>query len=59
MMSPIKNFRPNCDQILRDKNLWASDINELMDEFYELSLTEQSVEESFHKFFIKTKLMFR
>jgi len=55
-MSPMKNFRPGCDQILREKSSWALDINKLEDDFSQLSVTEQSIEESFHKYFIKTKL---
>jgi len=58
MMSQKRELRPDCDQVLKDKS-WALDMNELEDKFSLLSLTEQSIDESFHKYFIKTKLKFR
>lgn len=58
-MVSMKYFRPKCDEILKEKSSWALHVNEIENEFSELSSTEQSIEESFHKFFIKTKLIYK
>jgi hypothetical protein len=59
MMSKKKDFRPDCDQILREKN-WFSSLNsmkgnEVFERIINLSVT-QSMDECFHEHFIQQKL---
>jgi hypothetical protein len=62
MVSEIKNLRPDCEQLLNNKSLWALDMNELKEviineELNRLTITEIPIEQNFCKYFIKTKLM--
>jgi len=60
LTSPLKNKRPNCEQILEERNLWALSSTELMrnKDFKIPSENIEKIEDSFHLFFIKTKLKF-
>jgi hypothetical protein len=62
MMATLKKNRPNCEQLLVDKKIWAlniSDIeNYLMEEtFKQLSTEKNTIEQNFCNYFIRTKLM--
>ncbi len=53
-----QNKRPNCQQILGERNMWALSLSELMREkdFGISSKEIKTIEESFHLYFIQTKL---
>jgi hypothetical protein len=56
MLSTQKNIRPNCDQILCERNSWALSLKELeKDSEFEFKRKE-SLEENFHLYFIRMKL---
>jgi len=56
-MSPLKNLRPNCDEILRNKKLWALDLQQLR-KVAESQLNElKSSDKSFYSNFIQIKLI--
>jgi hypothetical protein len=62
MVSSNKNLRPDCEQLLNNKSLWALDMNELKEviineELSGITITEHSIEQNFCKYFIETKLM--
>ncbi len=62
MVSSNKNSRPDCQQLLNSKSLWALDMNELKEviineELSGITITEHSIEQNFCKYFIETKLM--
>jgi hypothetical protein len=52
MVSP----RPTCEQILNERKLWALSLSELKEDLNKFIVEEKPIEESFHHFFIKTKL---
>jgi len=53
--------RPNCDKILYERNSWALSLSELMrTKDFKTPLEDiKTIEESFHKFFIKIKLKYK
>jgi hypothetical protein len=52
-------IRPDCDQILRSKQFWAIDFNEFKNDIQLKEYSEvQSIDESFHKYFIQQKLKY-
>ncbi len=61
MLSANKNSRPDCEQLLNNKSLWALDMNQLKEVIINEELngliTEMPIEQNFCKYFIKTKLM--
>jgi hypothetical protein len=62
MLSANKNLRPDCEQLLNNKSLWALDMNQMKEviineELSGLTITEMSIEQNFCKYFMKTKLM--
>ncbi len=52
MVSP----RPTCEQMLDEKNLWALSLIELKEDLNRFKKENKTIEESFHHFFIQTKL---
>jgi len=50
--------RPNCEKILSERHSWALDLNELTKEIDKeiKSMEIKKIEESFHLYFIQTKL---
>jgi hypothetical protein len=55
MLNTQKNIRPNCDQILSERNSWALSLKELeKDNEFEFKRKE-SLEENFHLNFIRMK----
>ncbi len=61
MISNTPTLRLTCDQLLVDKKLWYFEISHIKNEVMcrklrELSVKQQSIEDSFCKYFIKTKI---
>jgi hypothetical protein len=59
-MKSIKiEIRPDCDQILSSKQFWAIDFNEFKNDIQLKEYSDvQSIDESFHKYFIQQKLKY-
>jgi hypothetical protein len=52
-------IRPDCDQILRSKQFWAIHFKEFKNDIQLKEYSEvQSIDESFHKYFIQQKLKY-
>ncbi len=59
MTALMKGLRPTCDQILKDKSLWALSLIQLInDKNVKIDNETKLINESFHLFFIQTKLRY-
>ncbi len=56
MMSAQKFLRPECEDLLFEKNLWTMSIDELKKFIIKDNNQDNLVNETFHQKFIKTKL---
>ncbi len=58
MLDLQKNNRPNCEQILNEKQFWSLSLNEIKDENELLNrfLKDKDFEKNFSLFFVKKKL---
>ncbi len=60
MKEPMKELRPNCESILKEKNLWSLSINDLENDTTFAQICEQTFnierfEDNFHSVFINRK----
>jgi hypothetical protein len=58
MLDLQKNNRPNCEQILNEKQFWSLSLNEIKDqnELLNRFLKDKNFEENFSVFFVEKKL---
>jgi len=58
MLDLQKNNRPNCEQILNEKQFWSLSLNEIKDqnELLNRFLKDKDFEENFSVFFVEKKL---
>jgi hypothetical protein len=62
MVSANKNSRPDCEQLLNNKSLWALSVTDIQNDlmfkkFKNLSISESLIENNFCNYFIKMKSM--
>jgi len=55
MVAPQKNKRPNCEDILSEKDLWSLDLSDLKSEYEFNSKKMKYSDDVFHSRFIKVK----
>ncbi len=61
MLDFQKNNRPNCEQILYEKQFWSLSLNQIKDENELLNrfLNDKDFEKNFSVFFVKKKLNYQ
>jgi hypothetical protein len=61
MISTQKKVRPHCKDILEKRNHWSLGLDEIINENNRNEILNEpsSIEESFHKYFIHKKFMFK